>query len=329
MGLTASERLRRFYEQFQPDDRVLVVIFADPDAIGCAQAVKRLLWRKVAGVTITHVNQIERPDNLAMVRLLGVSLTPYPQIRIEDYTRFVMVDSQPSHYDLLDGLAFDVILDHHPETGAAAGWLDIRPRYGANASMLVEYLRAARIKPSVKLATALYLSIKIDTCNFERKTIMEDLRAFQFVFKYANKALANRVEQTEMTVGHLDDFSRALSCRVIRKGRAFIHLGPVSNPDICVLVADFFMKVEAIHWSVVSGRVGGRLVVIFRNDGIRRNAGNCASRSFGPYGSAGGHKSLARAEILLETVADTVETDNDTALARWIISRVERYAGAR
>ena len=72
MKLSAIERLRRFYKLFSGDDHVLIVINADPDAIASAMAVKRLLWRKVASVTISHINTIERPDNLAMIRLLGV-----------------------------------------------------------------------------------------------------------------------------------------------------------------------------------------------------------------------------------------------------------------
>ena len=37
-----------FYARFTSKDRVLVTIDPDPDAIGSALAVKRLLWRKVS-----------------------------------------------------------------------------------------------------------------------------------------------------------------------------------------------------------------------------------------------------------------------------------------
>ena len=74
MTLSASERLRRFYDQFSGDDNVLIIIDADPDAIASAMAVKRLLWRKVTDVTISNINIIKRPDNIAMVRLLKISL---------------------------------------------------------------------------------------------------------------------------------------------------------------------------------------------------------------------------------------------------------------
>ena len=76
MALSSSERLRRFYDLFSCENQVLVLINADPDAIASAMAVKRLLWRKVAGVSIAHVNIVKRPDNLTMIRLLGIVLIP-------------------------------------------------------------------------------------------------------------------------------------------------------------------------------------------------------------------------------------------------------------
>ena len=98
MAISNTEKLRRFYDQFSNDDHVLILINADPDAIASAMAVKRLLWRRVAGVTISNINVIKRPDNITMIRLLGVNLVPVKDIAKECFSRFVLVDSQPSHH---------------------------------------------------------------------------------------------------------------------------------------------------------------------------------------------------------------------------------------
>ena len=158
MSRSVPEKLRRFYDQFLGNDHVLIVINADPDAIASAMAVSRLLWRKVLNVTITHINTINRPDNLAMIRLLRVSMVPFEEITVDQFSRIVIVDSQPDHNEYMAELKPDVIIDHHPESGAKAPFLDIRPDYGATATILTEYLQAAKIKPSAKLATGLYLS---------------------------------------------------------------------------------------------------------------------------------------------------------------------------
>lgn len=36
------------------------------------------------------------------------------------------------------------------------------------------------------------------------------------------------------------------------KNYAYVHLRKV-NPDVCVLIADFLMKIHSIDWSIVSG----------------------------------------------------------------------------
>jgi nanoRNase/pAp phosphatase (c-di-AMP/oligoRNAs hydrolase) len=324
MSLSAPEKLRRFYKQFNSDDHVLVLIHADPDAIASAMAVKRLLWRKVASVAISSVNKIQRPDNIAMVRLLGVKLTHIEDIEYTRFTRVVLVDSQPNHHDRFETLDIHVVIDHHPETEFNALFTDIRPRYGATASILTEYLRAAGIKPSAKLATGLCHGIKTDTNNFERNTSIEDIKAFQSLFRHANVHLARKIEQADLRLDFLKYFKMALQNMRMRKGKVFVHLGPVVSPDVCVIIADFFMRVNPVKWSVVSGICDDKLVLVFRNDGLRKDAGRTAKKSFGHIGSAGGHKSMSRAEIPIENLKTTVDPENPKKLSNWIIEMIER-----
>ena len=326
MTLSAAERLRRFYDRFSGDDNVLIVINADPDAIASAMAVKRLLWRKAASVTISNINIIKRPDNLAMIRLLGVGIIHINEIDETRFNRFILVDSQPDHHEVFAKFAPDVIIDHHPDTGVKAPFVDIRPKYGATASIVTEYLRAARIKPSAKLATGLFYAIKTDTGNFERQTLIEDVRAFQFLYRHVNIHLARKIEQSELRLDFLKYFKSALENKRMRKGRVFAHLGPVVNPDICVVIADFFMRVNSVEWSIISGLYDKTLILIFRNDGIRKNAGKVAKQSFSLMGSAGGHKSMARAEIPLDDLKGVVDHKDYNKLLSWIINRVEKRA---
>lgn len=315
-------KLRELYKVFNESDNVLIMINADPDSMASALAMKRLLWRRVASVAVSNINVVSRPDNMAMIRLLGIRMRHVEGIRTADYNRFVILDSQPNHNDCFMNTRFDVVIDHHPDTGYPAGYSDIRPEYGATASIMTEYLRAAGIKPSTKLATALFHAIKIDTNNFERKTITDDMRAFQFLFRRTNLHLARKIEQAEVRLSDLKYYAKALARKTMRKGKLFAHLGTVENPDICVHIADFFMRIEAVQWSIVSGVYDNTLIVIFRNDGIRKNADKVSSESFGDMGSAGGHKSAARAEIPMAGVKNEVKPFNAANLSRWIKKRV-------
>jgi nanoRNase/pAp phosphatase (c-di-AMP/oligoRNAs hydrolase) len=329
MTLSAVEKLRRFYEPFGGDNTVLILINADPDSIASAMAVKRLLWRKVSSVTISNINIIKRPDNIAMIRLLGVDLVPIKNIVKDAFNRFVFVDSQPSHNEIFTGYPPHVIIDHHPDTGVSAPFVDIRPKYGATATIMTEYLRAAKIKPSSKLATGLFYAIKTDTDNFVRQTLIEDVRAFQFLYRHANLHLINKIEQSELKFDFLKYFKIALDNKRIRKGHMFAYLGSVANPDICVIIADFFMKISSVNWSIVSGLYSKKLIIVFRNDGLRKDAGKLAKLSFGQIGSAGGHKSMARAEIPVEALKEVVNHTNDKKLLRWIINKIEKKTGKK
>jgi nanoRNase/pAp phosphatase (c-di-AMP/oligoRNAs hydrolase) len=329
MARSASEKLSRFYDQFSRNDPVLIVINADPDSIASAMAISRLLWRRVSNLTIAHVNKINRPDNLAMIRLLGVTMTPFSKLDAAQFSKIVIVDSQPDHNEFMENLHPDVIIDHHPDTNAKASFSDIRPSYGATATILTEYLRAARITPSVKLATGLFQAIKIDTNSFKGQTLIEDVRAFQYLFRHANTHLAHKIEQADLRLDFLKYFKTALRTKRLRKGRVFVQLGPVVNPDICVIIADFFMRIVSITWSIVCGTCDKKLIVVFRNDGIRKNAGKVAKESFGQFGSAGGHKNMARAEIALSDLSDQVDWRDEKKLLAWLIQRVEKRAGKK
>lgn len=323
MLLSEKDKVHQFYKQFTSEDRVLILISADPDAIGSAMAVKRLLWRKVNNITISNINIIDRPDNCAMVDLLGVNLTHIKDLDETRYNRVVMVDSQPSHNVLFDKFTVDVVIDHHPDTNSKIPFQDIRPKYGATASIMTEYLRAVRIKPAIKLATALLLGIKNDTSNFEQQTLMEDVRSFQYLFRHANKHLVRKIEQSEIRPDYLKYFKKALENRRVRKGKVFVFLGLVPNPDICVIIADFFLKISSIKWSIVAGYHQKKLVIIFRSDGLRKNAGKIAEQGFAEFGSAGGRKAMARAEIDLTMLRPLIDHKDDSNVVRWIMNQLK------
>ena len=126
-----------------------------------------------------------------------------------------------------------------------------------------------------------------------------------------------------MRLDYLKYFKMALDNLHIRRGRIYVHLGPVVNPDVCVLIADFFMRVNPVQWSIVSGVFDKKLIIIMRNDGVRKNAGKAAKNAFSPAGSAGGHKSMARAEIPLEKIEGSFDEGDFKAARRWIVHQIE------
>jgi len=318
----SADRMHELLDQFSGADHVLILINADPDSIASAMALERLLWKRVTRINISNINTITRPDNMAMIQLFDVTLIHVSKIEPHLYNKIAILDSQPDHNESFKGLDYTVIIDHHEPGSYTAPFMDIRPHYGATSSIMTEYLKSAKIKPSERLATALFHGIKTDTANFERLATNADIRAFQFLFRHANIHLARRIEHVDLRIGFLDYFKRAIEEKVIDDTRTFIHLGNVENPDICVLIADFFMRVNTLTWSIVSGIYEDKLIIILRNDGLQKDAGKLANRQFGAIGSAGGHQSMARAEILLENVRKDTNNLEKESIRKWVFDKI-------
>ena len=323
---SALARLHGFWAHFERTDNVLIVINADPDALASAMAIKRLLSYRVQSVTIGYPNEIRRLNNITMVERLKIPIERLHALAGKEFSKRILVDSQPTHLPVFEKMTFTAVIDHHPiTTGWNADFIDIRPGYGAVSSIMVEYLRAANIKPSVSLATALYYGIKVDTQNFQRQTVQPaDGTSFRYLFNIANLNLVRKFELSALRRSELRYFRIALAEIKSSKGKAFAHLGRVGTPDIIVIIADFFNHVEGFDWVIVSGQHGEKLVVVFRCDGYRKNAGKLAKKMFNQYGSAGGHREAARAEMPMKSLPIKEGTEFTTQTLMRLAARYEK-----
>jgi len=298
-----DEQVEQLLDLFKKDENWLIIINADPDALGSALALRRLMARRVANVGIGQINEIKRPDNLSMIRYLRIPTQKLIPNLAAQFDKFALVDSQPHHNPEFEPFDFSVVIDHHPtskENPVKADFVDIRPKYGAVCSMMTEYLYNMKIRPAKLLATALMYGIRCDTRTFEREFIDADISAFKYLSKFADPKLMNRISRSEFHLDWMRYFSRAFyNLRRIGQG-LFAHCGNVENPDILVIVADFFTRVHNVPWVVVSGMADDKLVCIFRGDGMRRNMGKMAQTLMNGLGSAGGHNQAARAEVNIE-----------------------------
>ena len=303
-------------ELLNRNERWLIMINADPDALASALALKRILSHRVMDVGIAHINEVRRPDNLAMIHYLRIPtrrLTPNLAVQFD---RFALVDSQPGHNPAFDDYNFSIVLDHHPvskEHPVLADFKEIKVEYGSNSTLLTEYLYNMNIRPGKLLATALLYGIKNDTQSFEREFCDVDVRAFRYLSKFSNPMLLRKIVRSEFRLEWLSYFSKAFQCIRFLKNGFYIFMDEVENPDILVVLADFFMRVHEIAWTGVAGVYGDDLVIILRGDGSSRgmsNVGRLASTIFSDVGSAGGHVAMARAEIPLKNLPDEAQPDD-------------------
>ena len=69
--------------------------------------------------------------------------------------------------------------------------------------------------------------------------------------------------------------------------------------DFIPYVADFYLQLENVKWTIVAGIVNDSLIMSVRNLGYSRNAGEFVRKYFADIGSAGGHRAMAKAVVPL------------------------------
>ncbi len=288
------------YQRYMADaGRVLILLHndPDPDALAAGLAMRNVLRRTKTTAIIGALQGVTRPENLRMVDMLDIHFEIITPEHFADYDRIVTVDVQPHYFGgLLPRV--DLVVDHHPEQpGYTAVFKDIRADYGSTCTILTEHLRAVDIDISERTATAMLYAIKSDTLFFARHTNRVDLEAFTYLYPLADAALIRKMEGAEITTERLEHVTRALHTSVHKNQVFSAYLGETAREDFIPYTADFFLQLEDVKWTMISGVVNGQFILSVRNLGYSRNAGEFVKKHFSSIGSAGGHRAMAKAVV--------------------------------
>jgi nanoRNase/pAp phosphatase (c-di-AMP/oligoRNAs hydrolase) len=290
------QKVQQYQRYFDDADRILVLLHnePDPDAIASGLAVRTILRRNRQTAIIGCLQGVTRPENLRMLKLLDLQIEVLQPEEIRNFEKVALVDVQPHYFPGLLPQA-DLVIDHHPEqTGYSAVFKDIRSDYGSTSTILTEHLRAVDIDISERVATAMLYAIKSDTLFFNRQANRADLDAFSYLYPLSDATMIRKMEGSEITAERLDFVIKAW-----QQGRMLEHvfcafLGEPPREDFITYIADFYLQLEDVQWTVISGVVNDRFVVSVRNLGYSRNAGDFVRRWFSDVGSAGGHRAIQR-----------------------------------
>jgi len=280
----------------------------DPDGIACGYALRALLGRKSSTAPLLSFGEVTRPENRAMVAALGLEVRTIEPSALDEYDGLALVDVQPSVFgeSLPARLReVDVVIDHHPERpGYEATIKDIRIAFGATATILTEYVRAAGLELRPKLATALLYGIKTDTQLLGRETSRRDMSAFAYLHAMHSPALLRRIERPALPLASLHAIGRALATTKVDEGLHVLVLGRVRE-DVIPQVAELALQAEGAEWSIAAGIVGRDLVFSVRNVGYVRAAGDVVRAVVEGLGVGGGHRTMAKGIIPLTAFRKT------------------------
>jgi len=306
-----TERLSEMRWVLGGFERVLVLTHdnPDPDAIASGAGLAFLIER-ISGipVTVAFGGIIGRAENRSLMEELGVPFARIETVDIAPETAIAMVDTQPGagNNSLPPGRKATVVLDHHPPRpdGEAPAFADIRPQYGASASMIVEYLRAARLEPDRKLATALFYGIQSETMDLGREASDEDVAASIFLYPRTDPAAISRIRHARVPRGVYRSIHEGLERAWSRGDVVFVPLGTLEYPDLVAQLADLFLRVHGVDWVIAAGLYKDSLLISVRAHRSDAHAGDVVQGVVGDRGSAGGHGEMAGGRIDLEGAPD-------------------------
>jgi nanoRNase/pAp phosphatase (c-di-AMP/oligoRNAs hydrolase) len=302
----------------------------DPDSIAAAAALRRI------ANTLSHVQcsiayggVIGRGENRAVAGYLGLNFRPIEEVDLDKYHAVALVDTQPctGNNSLPKERAPDIVIDHHPlrpETRSAA-FSDVRKRYGAVSTILVEYLGQLGITPDPPLATALLYAIRTDTRDLGSEAVQADIDAAEVLYPLANTRMLSAIQRGSVPRSYFCSLSTALHNARVYGNTIIANLHEADNPDMMGETADLFLRHEGIDWVLCYGVHEGKLLLSMRTTPSDKRAGEVMKRIVGRLGTGGGHATAAGGQVPLPK-GTRVERDGAT---RRIRERFLRETGQR
>jgi nanoRNase/pAp phosphatase (c-di-AMP/oligoRNAs hydrolase) len=325
--LSARDKLEALLKLVQGRKRALILTHdnPDPDSLAAAVALAFLLEKR-AGLEaqVAYGGIIGRSENLALVKVLHLPVSPVSQVVFDEYDLLGLVDTQPptGNHSVPARYPVDVVVDHHPLRDASlnAPFADVGGDFGASSTMVVEYLRAARLDPSEEVATALFYGIKTDSRDLGRQTTPRDVEAYLWLFPRVDKHLLGRIEHPDLPAEYFRLYHLAIErAKVYGDAVVVTDLKDIYSPDMVAEVAERLMALEGMKWSLAYGTYQGSLYVSLRVRDRRMNAGRLM-RELCEHGggSAGGHGSMAGARLPLPTSRDGAARKKRKLLASFL-----------
>lgn len=300
--------IQKLMEMVRNNDSIALLMYGspDPDAVASAMALREMLkqTRNLSKDIFVSTEPLIRQQNIEFVSSLRLHIHLLDKVDLNSYRLIALLDAQPSFLgDKLNFIKPHIVFDHHPREGLWQAQVeDLRPDYGALSSLLTEYLLCAHVKIPRNLHTALLYGIKTDTNNFDRDAVFEDIMAYTYHTKYANMRFIRRIELNQTPESFLKHYNHAYHYMHRFRDQRICFLGKVESADVCVQIADFYLRLIGTYHVVVAGIVDDKFIVVFRSDGYRHDCGAIAQRAFGLIGKGGGHRSAARVEVSLKVL---------------------------
>ena len=296
-------------------DHVVVLMHPnpDPDAMAAAIGVARIAELAETEPIIQFPGQIRHQENRAFRTVLDLELEPVASAMDLGAEHVVLVDHNEARgFDGAERVSPYAVIDHHPGEGTGSAFTDVRPDYGACASIVAEYFRQLGARPehdepevgklNTSVATGLLYGILADTAHLTRGCTRAEFKAAAFLYPAVDEDALDRIANPQVDQEILDVIARAIADRQVNPPYAISDVGELSNLDAIPQAADELLTLEGVTAVVVLGEKDGTLHLSGRSRDDRVHMGNVLQTVVEeiPAAEAGGHARMGGGQISLD-----------------------------
>jgi nanoRNase/pAp phosphatase (c-di-AMP/oligoRNAs hydrolase) len=298
-------RLDRLIEYARGHEKALILTHdnPDPDSLAAGVALAYLL-RKLAGVEaeVAFGGIVGRSENRALIKVLKLPVSPVARVDFDQYDLICMVDTQPEqgNHSLPARHFPDVVIDHHPERPDTqlVPVADVGGPIGATSTLLAGYFRASGLAVPPDVATSLFYGIKADTRDLGRQTTAQDVEAYLWLFPLVDKVALAAIEHPKLPADYFRLYHTAIEKAQVYGDAVVCDLAEIYAPDMVAEVAERFMSLGEMRWSLAFGEYEDALYYSIRTIDRRVNVGRLIREVIESRGgSAGGHGTMAGARL--------------------------------
>lgn len=268
--------------------------FPDPDAIGSAFGLQKLMEQYGISSTICYAGIIDKLSTSKMITTLGIEIYSYEELKMSEKDCIICVDSQKNSGNITDFIGEEIAcIDHHPT------FVEIEYLYkdvqivGACSTIIAGYFKELGKIPDPDTATALLYGIKMDTLQFSRGVTQTDIDAFGFLNPLCDKDKLNKLKQNNMEFSDLKAYGAAIAnIKVYDKvGIAGI---PFSCPDALIgILSDFILALQEVEVAILYSIREDGIKFSVRSERDDVHAGKLIHGVLSGIGDGGGHAAMA------------------------------------
>lgn len=296
----------------------------DPDAMGAALGMKTIAEWVGTEATIYYIGQIRHHENRAFQAVLDLEFERISSVSDLPEPATVLVDhNRPRGSDDAETLSPTAVVDHHPGDGTGSRFTDVRPGYGACATIVAEYLHELNFEPvgpeehagqpqalSVTIATGLLYGIHADTDHLTNGATDAEFAMSRYLYPGIDDNLLRRIANPPVDSEVLKIKARAINNKEDHPPYLYSWVDTVSNLDAIPQAADELITLEGISTVVVAGEKDDTVHLSGRSTDDRVHIGRVldAVAADIPGSSAGGHARMAGGQLSAAHVGDDFET---------------------